>query len=173
MKLNYRRSGNMEVDFSEVHVASTNGNYTTLYNKPTINSVELVGSLSAADLGLGLVYYDTTENWNSDTTKVAEKGAIYIYSDVASFTDDQGNTYPVAGLKIGDGTSYLIDMPFVNDSSAALVLDHISNNAVHVTQEEKNLWNHKVSSFLDGDDLENLVLSKTQFVEFGDVMVHD
>lgn len=171
MKLNYRRGGNMEVDFSEVHIASTAGNYETLFNKPTINSIELVGALTAEELGLGSVYYDTTEHWNLDVNRVAEKGVIYVYSDVATFTDEQGNEFPVAGIKIGDGTSFLVDMPFVNDSSAALVLDHISNTAIHVTQEEKNLWNHKVSSFLASDDHENLVLSKDRFVEFGDIMV--
>ena len=163
MKLHYRRGGNLDVDFSEVHVAGTTGNYETMYNKPSINSVELVGALTAKDLGLGTVYYNTTDGWALQRDLVTEVGAVYIYSDVGTYTDEMGQTFPVAGLKIGDGTSYLIDMPFVNDSASAVVFDHVANRDIHITDDERRFWNNKVSSYVDDSDEENLVLSKTHF----------
>lgn len=57
-----------------------------------------------------MIRYDTTANWNAQVQLTAERGVIYIYSDHA--VDEDGKT--VAGIKIGDGTSYLIDMPFIN-----------------------------------------------------------
>ena len=41
-------------------------------------------------------------------------------------------------MKIGDGTSYLVDLPFLNsgDNSAInkAIMDHISNNVIHITK---------------------------------------
>lgn len=67
------------------------------------------------------IHYDTTENWNSRTTLVGEKSHIYIYSDYTSTVID-GETVLVPAMKIGDGNSYLIDMPFVTGGSAGNVI---------------------------------------------------
>lgn len=144
--------------------------YNRLINKPIINSIELKGSLTARDLGLANVYYDTMANWAKQPSLVTEEAAIYIYSDYASLVDGAGNVIPIAGIKIGDGTSYLIDMPFITDQLTAMLSRHIVNTNIHVTATEKELWNHKVSSYLVEGDLENLVLSKTQYVINGDIM---
>ena len=61
-------------------------------------------------------------------------------------------------------------MPFITDQLTAMISRHIANNNIHVTATEKELWNHKVSSYLMEGDLENLVLSKTQYVINGDIM---
>ena len=67
------------------------------------------------------IHYDTTENWNSKTMLVGEKSHIYIYSDYTSTVID-GETVLVPAMKIGDGNSYLIDMPFVTGGSAGNVI---------------------------------------------------
>lgn len=67
------------------------------------------------------IHYDTTENWNSRTMLVGERSHIYIYSDYASAEID-GETVLVPAMKIGDGNSYLIDMPFVTGGSAGNVI---------------------------------------------------
>lgn len=67
------------------------------------------------------IHYDTTENWNSRTMLVGERSHIYIYSDYASAEID-GETILVPAMKIGDGNSYLIDMPFVTGGSAGNVI---------------------------------------------------
>lgn len=65
---------------------------------------------SVATAAYNRIRYDTTANWDAQVQLTAERGVVYIYSDHA--VDEDGKT--VAGIKIGDGTSYLIDMPFVN-----------------------------------------------------------
>ena len=171
MKLNYaymdKRYG---VDFGELNVVKQQDDYNALNNKPTINSVELNGALTARDLGLGEVYYDTKENWALQPDLIAERGAIYIYSNASTYVDDAGNAFPIAALKIGDGTSYLIDMPFTSDSSSATVFNHLADDTIHVSVQDRLSWNNKVSSYLDAEDMENLVLSKDNYVVDGDVL---
>lgn len=157
------------VDFSELYLLNPGGNYENLINKPSINSIVLSGALTARDIGLGNVYYDTTANWALQGGLISEEAAIYIYSDYSWRTTGAENRIPLAGIKIGDGTSYLVDLPFITDQATSLILNHISNTSLHVTAAEKEFWNNKVSSYLDGSDLENLILSKTNYTTQGDV----
>lgn len=149
-------------DFGSVQTVTEN-DYNNLVNKPTINSIVLTGALDARDLGLGSVYYDTTANWDAQPDLVAEESVIYIYSDYQIYEDDGGNQYPIAGLKIGDGSSYLIDMPFVTDIMSAALITHIADSTAHVTAAERAFWNNKVSAYMDHISDELLVLSKTTY----------
>ena len=145
--------------------------YNNIKNKPRINSVELIGSISLPELGLRAIYYDTTANWNAQMSLIAEEGTIYIYSDYSSYDDGNGNLTPLAGIKIGDGSSYLIDMPFVTDGLTSTLLNHISNHDIHITVQERAFWNNKVSSYIDPEFSETLVLSKTNY-ELGGELYH-
>lgn len=157
------------IDFSELYLLNFGADYNTLLNKPTINQITLEGALTAEDLGLGRVYYDTTLNWNVQTGLVSEKSAVYVYSDYQKIPDRKGNFVDVAGIKIGDGSTYLVDLPFVTDSTTNIIMSHINDTGIHVSSREKNFWNNKVSSYLDGTDIENLVLSKTNYTTQGDI----
>lgn len=157
------------VDFTELYLLNSGEDYNSLTNKPTINQVVLEGALSAEDLGLGKVLYDTTQNWARHGSLVTEKGTIYIYSDYTYYISPGGESVPLAGIKIGDGSTYLIDLPFVTDQMTSTIVRHIRNSSIHVTAQEKEFWNNKVSSYLDGSDLENLVLSKTNYTTQGDI----
>lgn len=86
------------------------------------------------------VVYNTSAFWNSDPTLVARRGYIYIYSDCQQF-DGQN----IAGFKVGDGTSYLIDMPFTDK----IPMEHIQNGVIHITDEERTFWNNKVRCYID------------------------
>lgn len=97
------------------------------------------------------VKVDTKENWDAQTTLIAEENIVYVYSN--QYTVDGAS---IPGFKIGDGTSYLIDMPFNDDIMAR----HIADTNIHVTLEEKECWNNKVTCFIDANDLENLVFTK-------------
>lgn len=149
----------LSTDFGTIHTLAEN-DYEKLKNKPSINSVILTGALTARDLGLGNVYYDTTAAWDSQFMLVAERAAIYIYSDYQIYEDEAGNQIPIAGLKIGDGTSYLIDMPFVTDNMSGALIKHLADHVVHITAEERAFWNNKVSAYMDHTTNELLVLSK-------------
>jgi len=88
----------------------------------------------------GRVLIDTTANWNSTPTLKSVRGTVYVYSD---HHDLNGTLIP--GLKVGDGTSYLIDMPFIED----YYQDHVDNSVIHVTQQDKDNWNNKVRCYVD------------------------
>ena len=159
----------LAVGFGSVQTVTTS-DYNGLLNKPSINSVELVGALTAEELGLGSVYYDTTEHWEAQPELIAERATVYIYSDYYYIEDEGGNRTPIAGLKVGDGTSYLIDMPFVTDAMTYMLVTHIANNSVHITTAEREFWNNKVSAYMDRDTAETLVLSKTHYEKDGEIV---
>ena len=96
------------------------------------------------------VLYDTTANWNSQSTLVAQRGVVYCYSDHQ--TSGQTN---IPGIKIGDGTSYLIDMPFIDK----LYIDHLSDTTSHITSAERTAWNNKVSCHLDPTNASNVIFT--------------
>lgn len=144
--------------------------YNELNNKPSINTVELIGALTAEDLGLGRVYYDTTAHWDMQPELIGERGVVYIYSDHEWLEDEAGNRTPVAGIRIGDGSAYLIDTPFVSDAMTYTIVRHISDTTIHVTPQEKAFWNNKVSSFLDRQEEETLILSKTHYENNGELI---
>lgn len=99
-----------------------------------------------------VVFYDTTANWNAKRDFVGTRGCIYVYSDYQQ--DGDGNNIP--GIKIGDGNAYLIDAPFIDSPYK----QHIEDTVIHVTSEERNKWNNKVTCFLDVNDNEKLIFSK-------------
>ena len=100
------------------------------------------------------VYVNTTDGWNSQPALISVANQIYVYSDYSSV---DGHECP--GIKIGDGLSYLIDIPFVVGNTQALN-DHISDTNVHITNAERAFWNDKVTCFLSSGDAENLVFTK-------------
>ena len=165
MRLNviFREEKPFKVGFGTIQTVTMENDYEKLTNKPSINSVVLTGALNARDLGLGNVYYDTTAAWNAQSELIAEEAAIYIYSDCQIYEDESGNQYPLAGLKIGDGTSYLIDMPFVTDNMSGALITHLADHVAHVTAEERAFWNNKVSAYIDHTSSELLVLSKKTY----------
>ena len=87
-----------------------------------------------SDLTSKLTYYsDTSENWARKTTLVSIADVLYIYTD---------NNGGVIGVKMGDGTSYVVDLPFMT-----------------VTPAERNSWNNKVRCYLSSLDSENLIFT--------------
>ena len=123
-------------------------NYNLLYNKPMIDGVELEGDKSLEDLGIMRWRFGTTEYWNSDPSLLSDFGTVYVYTDCFTVDDT-----PVPNFKIGDGTSYLIDQPFVS----AKMDEHIEDQVRHITDAERQKWNNKVSVALSPSDPENLM----------------
>lgn len=97
------------------------------------------------------IFFATTETWTSKPKTIAEKDVIYVYTDY-NHTEDGQN---IPGIKIGNG-AYLIDTPFVD----ALYADHIMNTVIHVTEEEKNFWNNKVTCFADPNNENRVIFTK-------------
>lgn len=103
--------------------------------------------------------YRTTEEWEQLRSLVSEVGTIYIYTDYKTI-EDGSDTKVIPGIKIGDGMAYVIDLPFATDIVGESFLDHIHDNVRHITQEEREFWNNKVTCYIDGYNIQNLVFDK-------------
>ena len=129
--------------------------YNQLLNKPQINGVPLTGNMSTGDLGV--VSENTTEGWNSNPGYIPKRGEIVIYTDHIIRQDDLGNDIFYPGIKIGDGNSYLIDLPFIDDASRyeglQTLKEHTNDRVAHVTQEDRDFWSNKLNFNLDGEEL--------------------
>lgn len=139
-------------------------------NTPVTSSAVYISILNAVNTIMQTcapVYYDTEENWNADRTIIAERRAIYVYSNHSYVEDGQGNRYPVPAIKIGDGTSYLISMPFINDKLELELANHINNHIIHITQEEREFWNNKVTCYKTDQDNELLIFTKNNILNNG------
>lgn len=97
------------------------------------------------------VFYGTTEYWNNQPKIIAIRGGIYVYSDHSK--DSEGKDIPA--IKIGDGTSYLIDMPFTDDAYAKHILDSV----IHITQQDRDRWDNKVRCFIDPTNKQHLIFT--------------
>ena len=88
-------------------------------------------------------FSDTTANWATKTSLVSAANVFYIYTDYQTITQGS-STINIAGVKIGDGNAYVVDLPFVT-----------------VSQAEKEFWNNKVRCYMDTTfvNSENLIFT--------------
>lgn len=127
-----------------------NKDYNLLVNKPSINDVTLIGDLTLEDLSI--ISEGTTEDWNSHPEFIPKKGQLIVYTD---YSEDG------PGLKIGDGLAYVVDLPFISGATTSgeidelrqMLLQHIANNVVHITAQERDSWDSKVSCYVNGQTL--------------------
>lgn len=119
---------------------------TNVINLPFVGAIDLDGNIMKVA---------TTAEWNSQITFIPKAGEIIVYSDRQRLD----NNSTICGVKIGDGNAYCIDLPFVGDDIANALLEHIDNQVVHITQEERNRWNNKINC---NDEVlnENLILTR-------------
>ena len=105
----------------------------------------------------------TKEQWDvQDKYAISEKGVLYVYSDYKVVQKD-GEQFFVPGIKIGDGTTYLIDLPFISDHSddfEKMLLDHIRDSSIHVSAGEKAFWNNKLNLDYSSVDDETLIFNR-------------
>lgn len=97
------------------------------------------------------VYYKTTAEWSQDPTLVSVRGAVYCYSD-----HQQIDGVDVPGLKVGDGSTYVVDLPFTDQ----VYISHIADTSIHVSQGDRVRWDDKVTCALDPLNPELLIFSK-------------
>lgn len=120
--------------------------------------LKLTGSSIKVDMDN--VHIDTTANWNAQPQLVGKRGHLYIYKD---YTVIDGVEVPA--FKVGDGSAYLIDAPFVAGNDSKLNA-HILDANVHIQDGEREFWNNKVTAFLSQGDDETLVLTKKSEEEY-------
>lgn len=90
------------------------------------------------------MYFGTTAEWSERTDLVSVKNNIYVYTDYKQVGDQY-----IAGVKIGDGLAYVVDLPFLD----AQFQSHAADSDIHVTPQEKAFWNAKNRGFVDGETL--------------------
>ena len=101
---------------------------------------------------------ESTQYWNEALGFIPLEGEIIIYNDYSTIqkeVDGVIQNIKVPAIKIGDGTSYLIDMPFTDDAYARHILDTV----VHITAAERESWNNKVRCFIDPENAQNIVFT--------------
>jgi len=102
------------------------------------------------------VYSQSKASWDSQPDLIAEKNTIYVYTDYYS-KEEEGTIIAVPAIKIGDGQTYLIDLPIAGSVDVtelqATLSEHISNNEMHTSEIEKAEWSNKVSAEVDGEIL--------------------
>lgn len=98
------------------------------------------------------ILYGTTSYWNSQAQLVSELDTAYVYTDY--YTDSSGNSVP--GVKLGDGTAYLIDRPFLTK----IADEHIADQVRHITASERTAWNDKVTCYVNSNNPTRLIFTK-------------
>ena len=118
--------------------------YTFVYDGTKWN---VVGDITGKNIMIG-----TTAEWIQHHSYVAPPGTVVIYTDhgtISVTANGSSVTRTVPGIKITDGSTPIIDLPFVGDDVIAAVRqeisDHINDNVRHITAEERTFWNNKIN----------------------------
>lgn len=107
--------------------------------------------MSAANVRIQLKR-DTTENWNNARGFIPLPGEVIIYEDyetktytVEEYGETVTKTVNIPNIKIGTGNAYVQDLAFVDEKTREILINHINDNDIHVTLQEKLFWNNKVN----------------------------
>ena len=126
-------------------VVTNYGDYNTIANRPRINGVELLGDKGSEDFRI--VTTGTTAEWAARTDYVPLAGEIIVYTD-----HDEVGGISVPAVKIGDGSAFAVDLPFVSDDIRAILQDHAANAAIHISAADRDAWNGTVRCYYDENE---------------------
>ena len=103
---------------------------------------------------------DTTEHWNNARGFIPLAGEVIVYTDyetktytVEEYGETVTKTVEIPNIKVGTGNAYVQDLPFVDEKTRDILMEHINNHDIHVTLQEKLFWNNKINI----DDSEDIV----------------
>lgn len=91
---------------------------------------------------------DSTQHWNEARGFIPLEGEIIIYNDykvMDKVIDGESRRVQIPGIKIGDGRTYVQDLPFIDEELRDKLMTHIENPNIHVTLQEKLFWNNKLN----------------------------
>ena len=91
---------------------------------------------------------DTTASWNAARGFIPRAGEIIVYNDYKTIQkeiDGKVQDVLIPGVKIGDGQTYVQDLPFVDAELRETIMNHINNQDIHATLQEKLFWNDKLN----------------------------
>lgn len=116
----------------------------TIYPDATQQVHGLLSTIDKTKLDSLNIEYGTTEYWNSRRGYIPKPGAIIIYSDYKTI-EEHNVPVKVPGIKIGSGNGFVQDLVFVSEDLSKDLLDHIRNNDIHITRNERLFWNNKLN----------------------------
>lgn len=94
--------------------------------------------------------HDMSSEWAKiDSTFAPLSGEIIVYDDCQIETLENGQIKNIPGIKIGDGTTLLKNLPFVSSLDPKFetaLRNHINNQGIHVNLDDKNAWNNHINN---------------------------
>lgn len=145
-------------DISKIQINGTLYDINDLIARRNLNSHEKDFSIhiSAEERALwntSRIIVKTTSEWESEITYIPEEGYLCIYSDYVT-----EGALKIPAIKVGDGTTYIVDLPFLIGTEAQFNLNkHIHDTSKHITEEERLAWDNKISCSIDEEDSEQIV----------------
>lgn len=85
-----------------------------------------------------LIKINTTNYWATQGLTIPQQGTIIVYMN-----NQLENA--IFRIKIGDGTTYLVDLPFIGNQILNSLNQHINNTVVHTTDAQRARWNNKLN----------------------------
>lgn len=96
--------------------------------------------------------HDTTANWNNARGFIPMAGEVIVYDDwqtktytVEEYGQQVTKTVQIPNIKIGTGNAYVQDLAFTDEGTRDMLLEHIHNQELHTTLQEKLFWNNKIN----------------------------
>lgn len=104
---------------------------------------------------------DTTANWNGAIEFIPLAGEVIVYTDY-SFIEKEINgeivNINLPAIKIGDGLTYVQDLPFLNEEITNTLLAHIENDEAHLQEGERLFWNNKINVNDESEVINNILI---------------
>jgi len=93
---------------------------------------------------------DNTQAWNNARGFIPLQGELIIYNDYQTYQKEVGGyiqIVTVPGIKIGDGRTYVQDLPFIDDELRDTIMNHINNPNLHISEADRLFWNNKLNVY--------------------------
>lgn len=111
-------------------VKLTNGTYADIADSYARTYIDNIKDKAVTAIRVKKSYLDLNPNL------ILDNNQILIIEDYEE--DGEGNYVPA--IKIGDGVTTISNLPIIGEYDSKKLLDHISNNIIHVTEEDRKSW---------------------------------
>ena len=139
---NVTPSAAANVDTQDIHIKGVQQGQRAIRDHAQLTHLDYE---SSGHTGFAGIKFGTTAEWNAQAlTYRPEQGMIIVYTDYEVVPSDRG-PITCANYKVGNGNVYLADLPFVDAGLRYELNNHIHNNVIHITQEEREFWNNKIN----------------------------
>lgn len=144
-EVNWRKAINFRPLTGEIIIYATDESHP-FFRLKAGDGIHTVTQLPFIQVDDSNINIQSTSHWNIENKHYIPKlGEIIIYTDGETYINEYDQTIIIPKMKVGDGTTYVADLPFLNEKQSALIREHINNNIVHITNAQRNFWNNKLN----------------------------